>query len=266
MNPVLKLSHNWGFFSCCSIKLHDLIAYIKHNNCLPSTIDYSELFSRYNSTNNSIHHLFFDENLSDVDKINISAIHSLDFTIQSIKIDPQFSNYKNLQFNLLNPLIKKYFTPSDNIFYIIEYLKNKYPFNNRICSVIYRGNDKSTETTISPYNVFIDKAKEVLQINPDIVFHVQTDETEFKESFLSEFAKNSFYCDEVSTISHSMTSVIDTLPIEDRINAASNLLSLVYIASQSNIIITHSGNVGLWTVLFRGHADNIYQVLNNQWL
>lgn len=183
------------------------------------------------------------------------------------KNDSQYKPYSELKFNIINLWIKKYFSLTSLIQNSIKELyKTYFDSNKQICSIIYRGNDKARETTISPYIFFIDKAEEILRDHPNIVFHIQTDETEFKNLFLSRFPNNSFYCEAIPSINKSMTSVTDTIPLNKRINFAINFLSLIYIASQSHTIITHSGNVGLWAILFRGNANNVYQILNNKFI
>jgi len=259
MNEILKISHNAGFFSCCTVKLTKIVQYINTYKNLPNQIDYSGLFSKYNTTSNNTHNIFFDEN---IDYSSINTLQDLYFNYNT-----QFKPYKNLQFNYFNPLIKKYFSPSKTVEKNTDTINQKYSFQTqKICSVIYRGNDKYTETIISPYFIFLDKAKEILSQYPDIRFHIQTDETQFKDIFLTEFPTNSFYCDEVPTINKCRTTVVDKTPRENRINIGINLLSLIHIASKSHTIITHSGNVGLWTILFRGNDNNVHQVLNNEWI
>jgi hypothetical protein len=258
MSQILKISHTAGFFSCCSVKLFKIAQYINTHRVLPDQIDYSGLFSKYNTENNSIHDIFFNEY---VNTVIVDPYQNIDFSMST-----QYKQYKNLKFDGLNPVMKKYFTPSEIVAKNIDNIYKKYSFQTqKICSVIYRGNDKYIETTISPYSVFLDKAKEVLSQHPDIRFHIQTDETEFKDTFLTEFPTNSFYCDELPTINKSKTTVTDETPPEYRINIGINFLSLIYIASQSHSIITHSGNVGVWCVLFRGNNNNIHQVFNNRW-
>ena len=44
---MLRTKHNAGFFSCCSVRLHDIIAYFNTNKCLPKEVDSSGHFGLY---------------------------------------------------------------------------------------------------------------------------------------------------------------------------------------------------------------------------
>lgn len=263
MYESLKISHSKesGLFSCCSVKLATILAYFRLNKNPPQNIDYQNLFLLYNNGKNSIHHIFFDENVEDILNVN----DWFEFPIRPISEGIQFDKYTEINFNLSNKWIKKYFTPSDTVKSKIELFHHKYNFNN-ICSVFYRGNDKSKETQISSYNTFINQAGLLLDIHPSIRFHIQTDEIGFYDAFMNEFPNNSFACRELPMIAKCSTNVTETLPASKRLDFAINFLSMVYILSSSKFLITHSGNCGLWAVLFRGNANNVYQILNDKWV
>ena len=47
MNTLI-CKHNAGFFSCCSVKLNEIITYINVNKSIPEDIDCKNLMSLYN--------------------------------------------------------------------------------------------------------------------------------------------------------------------------------------------------------------------------
>ena len=46
----IKIGHNAGFFSCCSIILNDIIAYYNYRKELPKNIDRTNTFAWYKPT------------------------------------------------------------------------------------------------------------------------------------------------------------------------------------------------------------------------
>ena len=48
---ILKSTHNAGFFSCCSIKLQDMVSFINLNKKIPDIIDSSQQFEWYKNKN-----------------------------------------------------------------------------------------------------------------------------------------------------------------------------------------------------------------------
>ena len=56
----------------------------------------------------------------------------------------------------------------------------------------------------------------------------------------------------------------DFVPIEKRVEYARMFLAIISIISDSEYLIVNSGNVGIWTCLFRGSCKNTYQYLNHK--
>jgi len=48
---IVKINHNAGFFSCCSVKLTNTINFINLNNKIPDIVDSSEQFNYYKTNN-----------------------------------------------------------------------------------------------------------------------------------------------------------------------------------------------------------------------
>lgn len=253
---ILKITHNSGFFSCFSKRLEGIVWFLNKNKSLPDKVDSSEQFSLYKENNlDDITSLYFKDN-----NINIKYKYHVNF-----HNDMQFLNYKELDFNSLNPIIEKYFSPSKNVSDQVLFYKKKYNINyENTCAVFYRGNDKFTETNIAPYENFILKAKEIKNNNQNIKFLVQSDETEFIEAFLNEFS-DSIIIEEVPHMDRKNSSISDELDRNKRSEFGINFFGAVLIVSKCKYIITHSGNCGLWAILYRGDCNGIYQWLNNSW-
>jgi hypothetical protein len=88
-------------------------------------------------------------------------------------------------------------------------------------------------------------------------FLVQTDELEFRDEFCRRFP-NSFFFETLPPIPRNPGSVIRP-PASNPIGFAIELLAAFRCLARTAHLITGSGNVDMWTILFRGHADNVHQ-------
>lgn len=246
----LRIFHNAGFFSCCSVRISEIVEFFNTYKKLPRTVDSSFQFSAYKNINKDLTPEFFktkDEAFPY--KRNIICTR-----------EDQWLNYKTLDFEGITPIVKKYFSLSDRALEMVKSFETKYQFDyNNIISVFYRGLDKNTETGIAPFEEFIEKADELYKSNNNKRFFIQTDTEEFRDVFTSTF-KNSFYLEEAPVSNASAWGVMHNLvPIDKRESLALTILSSTYMISRTHSIITHTGNCGLWSMYYRGNANNIYQ-------
>ena len=254
-------THNAGFFSCCSVKLDDIVSYINTKHSLPIHVDSSKQFQWYKKdTDTDITYEYFQPY----------------YTIPNIKVEKypikyshlyQFLDYTLLEYNTLVPIVKKYFSPSLQINQLIANIEEKYHLvYDNICVIFYRGNDKITETKIGNYQEYAWYAKYILHNNPNIVFLIQSDETEFIEFITSIFPTNSFYFkDEIRHIS-KCNSTVDIVMKETNDIFSKYYLAITIIMSKCKYIICSSGNCSLWIMLYRGHNRNVYQYLHGKWI
>jgi hypothetical protein len=247
-NDSLRIFHNAGFFSCCSVRISEIVEFFNTFKKLPRTVDSSFQFSAYKTANKDLTPEFFktlDDEL--FYKRNIVCTR-----------EDQWLNYKTLDFEGVTPLVKKYFSLSDRALEMVNSFESKYQFDyNNIRSVFYRGLDKNTETGIAPFEEFIMKADELYRDNKS--FFIQTDTEEFRDAFTSTF-KNSFYLEEAPVSNANAWGVMHNLvPIDKRESLALTILASTYMISKTYSIITHTGNCGLWSMYYRGNANNVYQ-------
>ena len=93
--------HNSGFFSCCSIKLSEIINYINSNKRIPDHVDSSEQFEWYKPNKNvDITYDYFEH----YDKLP-DLIHTSDIDYHWMY---QLNSYSTLQYNSIVPIIQKY--------------------------------------------------------------------------------------------------------------------------------------------------------------
>jgi hypothetical protein len=171
-----------------------------------------------------------------------------------------------LNFKEINPFIEKYFSASAEVDSIILKMEEKYSidYKNTI-AVFYRGNDKCTETNIGSYDIFLDKILSISSDNTDKKIIIQTDDQNFLDYCKEKIDNNRLIVfDEINGIrSNPNTGVHKLIPKDQRALFATYFLAIVKMLSKSDIIITHSGNCGMWVVLFRGNSNNVHQYLNS---
>ena len=258
----LVITHNAGFFSCCSVKLDIIVDYINSHKKFPNVVDSSKQFELYKIDKNVDVTYDYFENTNNLSDYEFNECSKIDY-----KHTHQFINYLNLDFTNICPIVKKYFSPSERINDIIKYMKQKYNLEyDNICVLFYRGNDKIKETKICDYHDYMEYANLIVNKNPNIKFLVQSDETEFIELMTKTYPNNSFYFkDEIRHINKCNSSV--DIVMRDKNDVFSKYyLAITIIMSKCEYIICGSGNCSIWIMLYRGNSKNVYQNLNKRWL
>ncbi len=260
----VKITHNAGFFSCCSIKLCEIITYIKQKKNTPDIVDSSKQFSWYKNETNKDKDITYDyfENYNNITVTDINIIDPIDFRWDHC----QFRNYSNLDYKLITPLIKKYFSPSVEITEIINNIEKKYNLSyENICVLYYRGNDKNKETKICSYAEYLSYINQILKKNPKIVFLIQSDETEFIEFMTNKFPNNSFYFKDEIRHMKKCNDTVDRKMSSQNYEFSKKYLAITIIMSKCKYIICGSGNCDLWIMLYRGNTTNVIQNLKGNW-
>ena len=266
MPNKLIITHNSGFFSCCSIKLSKIIEYINNYKKTPDIIDSTGQFLNYKTRHQYEQNLDISTHFFNLNKfINIEEEENI--TLTSDNKELQFSNYKLINFHQLKPLIDKYFDPSIKIKEKISMIEKKYKidYNNTIC-LFYRGNDKSRETNLPTYSEFNNKLKNIIEKESQIL--IQSDETGFLNYFQKLYPKRSLiFKDEIRHISKSDMTVENLkLPrqqsVEQKLDFTYNFIAIVIIMSKCKKIILTSGNISQFIAFYRNNSKNIHQYLS----
>ena len=259
----ILIMHNSGFFSCCSVKLDNIVSYINYTKELPTNIDSSNQFEWYKTEKKG--DITFDY-FKHYNNDNLPKLILNNELYINYNDNHQYKNYSQLDYINLIPLIKKYFSPSNEIEDIIKSMEIKYNIDyNNICVLFYRGNDKNRETNICEYNEYIKYANEILRENKDIKFLIQSDETEFIEFMKSKYPNNIFYFKDEIRHMNKCDNTVDIVMKEQNFLFSKYYLAITIIMSRCKYIICGSGNCSLWIMLYRGNSKNVYQNLYNQW-
>lgn len=259
---MLKINHYGGFFSCSSLILENIVKYFNENQRLPDNIDTVNVFEWYKTSDQKDHGVdirsdYFTEDLT------------IDIQYNNTPIDYegsyQFLDYSKLNYTSIIPFIRRYFNPSQQIQNKITILENKYNLcYENICVIFFRGNDKFTEMTLPSYDDLYNNAKYIQINNPNIQFLIQSDETEFIQYMTERFPNNSFYFkDEIRHMNRCATTV-DVVFSNLNSEFSKYYLAITFIMSKCKYIICNSGNCSIWTLLFRGNNDGVFQHYRGQ--
>ena len=252
---ILNMTHlGSGFFSCCSVRLHYIIEYFNKYKKIPEAVNSDNMFDWYRPGTTET---YFTE-----DKIQIKYGRPINY-----EEFHQYIDYMKLDYSGLELFIKRYFSPSEEIQAIVEYIEAKYELDfNSTCVLFYRGNDKATETEIPDYQDYIVRAKQLLEKEPSLRFLVQSDETEFIEAMEAAFPGNCVvFRDEIRHIPKSLTTV-DKVFKDDNFKFSKYYLAITLIMSKCKHVICGSGNCSLWIALFRGSSLNMQQFQKSRWI
>jgi len=256
---MVKITHNAGFFSCCSVKLSNIVDFINIYKKLPDRVDSSAQFSWYKKIPNKDITFDYFENYENVPDVNmIYPIH--------YHHTYQYVNYANLDYKCITPLIKKYFSPSVEINEIINNIETKYNLDyENICVLFYRGNDKNIETKTCSYDEYLNYINQLLEKNNKLVFLVQSDETEFIEFITNKFPNNSFYFKDEIRHMKKCNDTVDKKMKSQNYEFSKKYLAITIIMSKCKYIICGSGNCDIWIMLYRGNNNNLIQNINGTW-
>jgi hypothetical protein len=251
---ALAISHNFGFFSCSTMRLHHLINYFHEHKKLPIVFDSSDCYEWYKHNDEDFDITFNYFKHYDGIPENIEYTRIINY-----KEWFQFKSYNQLDFEGIVPFIKKYFSPSDKILKIIKTMEEKYKLDyNNICVLFFRGNDKITEVELPSYDEYIYYGKYVLNLYPNVKFLIQSDETNFINTMANEFPNHIIFKDEIRHIQDNTTTV-DKVFKKTNFQFSMNYLAITIIMSKCKYIICNTGNCSIWIMFYRENADNLIQ-------
>lgn len=251
-----------GFFSNCSVKLESIIKYYNNHNSLPKNVDSSKLFYMYkkNKLDDITYHFFENENNIN-NYIKPNKLLNYDGGI----IHMQYKEYIKIDFINICPFVKKYFTPSNEIFNLKNILINKYDINpEEYIGIYYRGTDKIKEINLCEFEQFELKLKEILSINNNLKILLLTDSKQVLDYFKNKFPYLTFINE--NKISDTSNGIHNENSSENNYNDIKYLFATFLIMSKCKYYICGSNNGALWTMFYRNNGHNVYQNSNNIWL
>lgn len=261
----LIITHNAGFFSCCSVKLDAIVNYINRHRKLPEKIDSSKQFKLY-KPNPAVDITY--------DFFEIPNSSEYIFT-NSIKYNYtyEYRKYSDLNFENIVPIVKKYFEPSQQIKTLADKFINKYNICYENCiAIYYRGTDKRKlekgKDTQKSFESYHNKLNELLTIvnNDNVQILIQTDSAQFLNYITTQNKNKQFIILEELVPSNTCKGPHRERTKQQNYCDITNLLSIVSIISKCKYIICSTGNVSMWITLYRGNCENVYQNSHCNWV
>ena len=263
----LECLWNSGFYSNVHQTFSAILTLLSHG-VIPEKISFEHGFKNYKlNPTQDIYPLFY--------KLNSDQELPVWKNLYRVSANETSNNViKTLPFFEYNNIVNSYFSPSDKIIIIIDNLKNKYSIDlEKTISIFYRGTDKFTEISIASPKEYAQVAKNILDKNPDYRILIQTDQKQALEYFLNEFGDMAFYFQEIPTTTKMgedakqmefssnrwMNYFSDKSIIIDPIVLSQNLDAAIRIISQTKYSILHTGNGALFSILYRGNSNNLFQ-------
>ena len=294
---IITLSEaRYGFFADCSGRLEEIIKYYNLNQREPNYIDGSERFILYKKATdycNDITYDFFEDFVNITDGIDIiykiyscykmiitswyEKYSEMDYKPLKFIIKKYFSpsneiiitswdeKYSEMDYKFVKSIIKKYFSPSNKINKIISDIEQKYNIkHNNTLAVYYRGTDKYKETQLSPFNEFYKQIIGIVNKNKNIKILLQSDCANFIDYITNKKIKNIFIIEENNT-SYTNKGIHYEQTSDENYYDMLNFLSTIIILSRCKYIICSSGNCSVWMMLYRGNGKNVIQYLKGNW-
>jgi hypothetical protein len=245
-NNILYGTHKSGFYSCINEVRNSLYRLISEKK-YPLQISF-ELTLDWYKDGGDIYPLLYKTNY---DKIN--NLYNLNFSFEYFC--PTALNLPKLFFSKIKLIEETYFSPSDIVLNNIEELEQKYKIDyNNTLAVLHRGTDKHCEAALASIEDWISHIESVNDKDYNIL--IQTDDIIYKEAFLKKFPK-AFVFDEMIFNNQYVR------PNTNKNKWSINFESIMRIISKCDKIITHSGNVGVIPVIYKGNLKNVSQCFND---
>lgn len=246
-----------GFFSHCSVYLHQIIQHIKSGHQLEN-IELGEFEFYKKNKHEKVYDSFFKTPSGIANIINKKK---LNFPLYSNKIF-----YKESDFLGEKEIIKEWFTPKKEI----QLIKNNFIIDLSIkpkksLSLYYRGTDTQADRPGTRYDIFIKKAESIISKNNIDTILLQTDDKMFEDYVLSYGIKNKIVKIKELPSIYSHQGYHFKIK-KNKIDHARQMLASVLLMSECRFVLCNTSNVSRWILLYRKYQSGYYQFLKNKCL
>jgi hypothetical protein len=252
-----------GLFAGMIVRLESIVKYCNQNKKHPLIVNSSRQFHGYKSHSKCdlTSKLFEPTDVSvtlelsqllkdNGTEIRFSKANIPEFSATSRMHYAQFTDYSEINYSQLKPILNKYFRSSNLIKQKINTIESDVNTEYKnLCAVRYRSSDKATETNQPTYKQITDKMYQLEKAVPEIVFYIETDNLDFLQYAKKSFGSKIFSrgINNVRTESHAI-----------------DLYASIEFMSKCKYGILTSGNSELYLCLLRGNNKNIIQWLDNK--
>jgi len=252
---TLRIKHNSGLFSNCSISVYGIVSYFNQYKRLPKEVDFTSSFMHFKSSEESeeVYASYFKTQA----QVDIPFIEKVHF--------PAFSlfDYKSVAYEQIAPFVDRYFSPSDAILAKVDALIERYDIvPEKTIAVCYRGTDKHLDTGLASFDEFVTETQSVIEKYPDYRVLIQTDQAQFWETVVPIFS-NTFRFEETPFTSTDKV-MHEIIKKEDKKEWTQWFIAAVIVISKCAYIVNHTGNVARWICLYRKGSHNMSQYFKNK--
>lgn len=247
-NGLLRLNHDSGFFSNCSVALRELA-----RSPVPVVgIDARRVFKFYSSGLLPARWKHF---FSPV--IPTAVANYGEWETELV----HHEHYEELDISRVTPLIHCYFRPSQKVVRILRKLVKKYEIDlSKTIAVHYRGTDKAIEVTPIPVaDWFSVIDSELADAPPHVRLLIQTDDFEFRQAAISRYGDRVFFFSEIP-VTDEFIAVHHLIKPWNRRTFGRTVLAATILVANCSRVITHTGNGGLWAAIYRGSTNGLTQM------
>ena len=265
---VLRIRQHSGFFSCCTVRLEEIVAYFNHFGKTPDIVDSSGQFGGYKPGRDSLLPLWVGD-----DAVDITPVY---FDTDAGRVvagrpafthETQFVDYRTVDYPHIMPFIQKYFQPSSGILRLVEEIQTKYSIDYaNTCVLFYRGNDKVTETPLGSYADLIERGRRVDSAQPGTRFLIQSDERECLTTLAAAFPNHVICWDEIRHIPKNNAQTVDKVGCDNHKFSQLYLALTIIMSRCRSVVCGSTGNCSLWIMLYRGHAEGVSQFMRTGWV
>lgn len=250
VDNTFHLTHDAGFFSMCSVGLAELC----REKTPTSAVFANKAFSNFGKdTGKNPWDFYFRQPREDI-SAPFSEKNPFGRRLR------HHSDYTTLPLKRVRQHMARYFYPGDEVKRIEAELVAKYAIKpSRTITVCYRGTDKGTEIAIADPEVYLEKTRALLKRHPRSRVLVQTDQSQVRDFLMNNLGDCAFYIDEMP-VTETSTAIHQVINQHQQVSFGQTLLAAVLIMASTKHLVTHTGNMALWTVLYRGHVRGVTQL------
>lgn len=186
---------------------------------------------------------------------------SKDYVRSVVEAELYHTDYRMLDFHILVPWVKKYFSPSERVMSRKAEFLQKYGLETtNLIAVNIRGSDKWKEIRPTPLDRYERLCDKLLATSPVSKILVVSDQSEYIERFRARYGTRVVVFEELPTTSSVQYPVHRTIPRSARTQFGIDYFATVLILASAEFLVTHTGGGAFWTALYRHHTSNFFQL------
>ena len=253
---TFHLLHDAGLFSCLTASLWS-ISDLLRTGFAPQAVSFRGSCNAFKDRPDSDPFLDFfapavsaASTVTTTPKLHLDRLGRFDF----------HGDYRRIDHEVLQPLVHRFFKPTSQVeARAAEFRQRWLQPSASYVAVWIRGTDKSAEVTPLDSSIYIEAAQRMLDDGRADRVLIQTDQAQIYKLFKGYFGN---VCDAIEDLSRTegRTGIHQTNDMAGRrLGFGVDLLAAVQLIAELPLVVTHTGNIGSWLCLRRGHGRGMWQ-------